>query len=98
MVLQLPIAVAMSLNGMRSSAIAMEREFVHLGPPGTHAFGWIAQDLHPDGAVGDAGKATAKKGTSTAEHQIAGFIALLRDMTKFSLSRLHAAERSPASC
>jgi len=73
-----------------SSAIAMEQEFVHLGPTGTHAFGWIAQDLHPDGAVGDAGKATAEKGRSTAEHQIAGFIALLRDMAAFSLSRLHA--------
>ena len=76
-----------------SSAVAMEREFVHLGPTGTHAFGWIAQDLHPEGAVGDAGKATAEKGRSTAEHQVAGFIALLRDMTAFSLSRLHAAER-----
>jgi creatinine amidohydrolase len=76
-----------------SSAIAMEKEFVHLGPTGTHAFGWIAQDLNPDGAVGDAGKATAAKGGSTAEHQIAGFIALLRDMTAFSLSRLHAADQ-----
>jgi creatinine amidohydrolase len=74
-----------------SSAITMEQEFVHLGPTGTHAFGWIAQDLHPDGAVGDAGKATAEKGHATAEHQIAGFIALLRDMAAFSLSRLHAA-------
>jgi len=77
-----------------SSAIAMEQEFVHLGPTGTHGFGWIAQDLHPDGAVGDAGKATAEKGNATAEHQVAGFIALLRDMTEFSLSRLHAADQA----
>ena len=55
-----------------SSAIAMEKEFKHLGPTGTHAFGWIAQDLNAEGAVGDAGKATAEKGDKTAAHQIDG--------------------------
>jgi creatinine amidohydrolase len=75
-----------------SSALAMEKEFTHLGPTGTHAFGWIAQDLNPDGAVGDAAKGTAEKGRKTAEHQADGFIALLRDMTKFPLSRLHHAD------
>jgi creatinine amidohydrolase len=76
-----------------SSAIAMEKEFKHLAPAGTHSFGWIAQDLNPDGAVGDASIATAEKGARTAEHQADGFIALLRDMTGFDLSRLHAAKR-----
>jgi creatinine amidohydrolase len=75
-----------------SSAIAMEQEFTHLGPTGSHAFGWIAQDLNAEGAVGDASKATAEKGKQTAEHQIDGFIALLRDMTAFSLNRLYAAD------
>jgi creatinine amidohydrolase len=78
-----------------SSAIAMEKEFSHLGPTGAHAFGWIAQDLNAEGAVGDASKATAEKGQATAAHQIDGFIALLRDMTTFSLSRLHAADADP---
>ena len=32
-------------------------------PTGTHSFGWIAQDLNPDGAVGNASIATAEKGT-----------------------------------
>lgn len=73
-----------------SSAIAMENEFTHLRPTGPHGFGWIAQDLNPDGAVGDASIATAEKGRQTAEHQAAGFIALLRDMTAFTLDRLHA--------
>jgi creatinine amidohydrolase len=75
-----------------SSAIAMEKEFTHLGPTGSHAFGWIAQDLNDDGAVGDASKATAEKGMRTAAHQIDGFIALLRDMTAFRLERLHMAD------
>jgi len=78
-----------------SSAIAMEKEFSHLGPTGTHAFGWIAQDLNAEGAVGDAGKATADKGKKTAAHQIDGFIALLRDMTAFSLNRLYAGNADP---
>jgi creatinine amidohydrolase len=75
-----------------SSAVAMEKEFTHLGPTGSHAFGWIAQDLNADGAVGDASKATAEKGGRTAEHQIDGFIALLRDMTAFRLERLYKAD------
>jgi creatinine amidohydrolase len=78
-----------------SSAIAMEKEFKHLGPTGTHAFGWIAQDLNTEGAVGDASKATDEKGKKTAEHQIDGFIALLRDMTAFPLNRLYAANADP---
>lgn len=73
-----------------SSAIAMEKEFIHLSADGAHAFGWIAQDLCAEGAVGDASKATARKGSRTADHQVAGMIALLRDMTAFRLNRLYA--------
>jgi creatinine amidohydrolase len=75
-----------------SSAIVMEKEFKKLSADGTHAFGWIAQDLNAEGAVGDASKATAAKGKKTAEHQVDGFIALLRDMTAFSLNRLYVAD------
>ncbi|HEY1979401.1 MAG TPA: creatininase family protein [Xanthobacteraceae bacterium] len=71
-----------------SSGIAMEKEFTHLSATGMHGFGWIAQDLSPDGAVGDASKGTADKGRKSAEHQVDGFIALLRDMSAFHLSRL----------
>src|SRR5215469_12357387 len=55
---------------------------------GTHAFGWIAPDLNPDGAVGDASGGTAEKGRLTAEFQADGFIALLRDVARFSLDDL----------
>jgi creatinine amidohydrolase len=73
-----------------SAAVAMEQEFSHLSAAGTHAFGWIAQDLNADGAVGNAALASAEKGTRTAAHQVDGFVGLLRDMRDFSLSRLHA--------
>jgi creatinine amidohydrolase len=71
-----------------SSAQAMEGEFTYLRPTGLQAFGWIAPDLNPHGAVGDASLATAEKGRLTAEHQVEGFIALLRDVAKFDLARL----------
>jgi creatinine amidohydrolase len=72
-----------------SNALLVEQEFTHLRATGPHGFGWIAQDLNSDGALGDASSATAKKGEETAIHQVKGFIALLRDMTVFSLDRLN---------
>jgi creatinine amidohydrolase len=71
-----------------STAATMEQEYTHLRPAGQHGFGWIAQDLNPDGAVGDASAATADKGRLTAEHQADGFIALLRDVARFPLDQL----------
>jgi creatinine amidohydrolase len=68
-----------------SAAAEIEKQFTHLRPIGTHAFGWIASDLNSDGAVGDASAATAEKGKLTAEFQADGFIALLRDVTRFRL-------------
>lgn len=47
-------------------------------PIGALSYGWIASDLNPAGAVGDASIATAAKGRATAAHQVAGFIGLLR--------------------
>jgi creatinine amidohydrolase len=71
-----------------SKATEMEKGYTHLRPIGQHGFGWIAQDINPDGAVGDAAEATAEKGRLTAEHQADGFIALLRDVARFPLSEL----------
>ncbi len=71
-----------------SKAAEMEKDYQHLRPAGQHGFGWIAQDLNPDGALGDASAATAEKGRLTAEHQADGFIAFLRDVTRFPLSSL----------
>jgi creatinine amidohydrolase len=68
-----------------SKAAEIEKEFTHVRPIGTHAFGWIAPDLNPDGAVGEASAATAEKGRLTAEFQADGFITLLRDVARLSL-------------
>ena len=71
-----------------SSAVAMEQRYRHLRPTGTAAFGWMAPDLNPAGAVGDASLATKEKGRLTAEHQALGFIELLRDVAEFPLDQL----------
>jgi creatinine amidohydrolase len=71
-----------------SKAAEMEKDYKLLRPAGQHGFGWIAQDINPDGAVGDASIATAEKGRLTAEHQADAFIALLRDVARFPLSEL----------
>ncbi len=54
-------------------------------PVGGISRGWIASDLNPDGTVGDASAATAEKGVKTAEHQVSGFIELLRKVAKMEL-------------
>jgi creatinine amidohydrolase len=71
-----------------SKAAAMEKDYTHLRPAGLHGFGWIAQDLNPDGALGDASIATSQKGCLTAEHQADAFIALLHDVARFPLGGL----------
>ena len=71
-----------------SKAAEIEKDYTHLRPAGQHGFGWIAQDLNPDGAVGDASLATAEKGRLTAEHQADAFVALLHDVARFPLSEL----------
>lgn len=56
-------------------------------PVGPVSYGWIASDLNPDGVVGEAHLATAAKGRATCEHQVQGFIQMLRQMRDTDLSR-----------
>jgi len=51
-----------------SRAAEMEKDYTHLRPVGTQGFGWIAQDLNPDGAVGDV--EDPRRGVR--DHQTAG--------------------------
>jgi creatinine amidohydrolase len=62
-----------------------EREFDLLRHTGTFAFAWIAGDLNPEGAVGEASKATVEKGVRAARHQAEGFVRLLQDVRKAKL-------------
>jgi creatinine amidohydrolase len=60
-----------------------------LRPTGLHAMAWMAQDVHPSGAAGDASLATVEKGKATAAFQAKGFVELLADVARFPLERLH---------
>lgn len=70
------------------ATVEISKTFDLLRPTGFTAFGWMAQDLNPDGACGNASIATADKGKRTAEHRATEFIKLLRDVERFELKRL----------
>lgn len=70
------------------ASLAIAEEFEVLRATGFSAFAWIAQDLQPSGAAGDASLGAAEKGRATAEFQAERFVALLKDVKAFSLDRL----------
>ena len=55
-------------------------EAAAIPPTGPVSYGWISADLNPAGTVGEAHLASAAKGLATATHQVAGLIALLRQV------------------
>jgi creatinine amidohydrolase len=71
-----------------SVSAAMERDFKWLRTGRPTGLGWMAQDLSPSGAMGNAAAATARKGEALADYCVAAFIALLQDINRFDLSRL----------
>ena len=68
--------------------IAMEREFKWLHAYRPAGFGWMTQDLHPSGAVGDATLASAEKGEAALDFGARAFVDLLREVDRFDLARL----------
>jgi creatinine amidohydrolase len=68
--------------------VAMQREFKWLGAFRPAGFGWMTQDLHPSGTVGDASRATAEKGEAALVQGAKGFVELLREIDRFDLARL----------
>jgi creatinine amidohydrolase len=63
-----------------------ERDFLWLRADRPAGFGWMAQDLSPAGAMGDAAAATAAKGEATVERWVESFAGLLEDLRRFDLS------------
>ncbi|NIZ11337.1 creatininase family protein [Pseudooceanicola sp. HF7] len=60
-------------------------ETAPIPPVGPISQAWIAADLSDDGTVGDASIATVEKGRATADHQVAGFIEMLRTIRDLPL-------------
>ena len=74
--------------------VAMEREFKWLGAFRPAGFGWMTQDLHPSGAVGDASLATSEKGEAALAHGASGFVQLLTEVDRFDLALLKDGPRT----
>jgi len=70
-----------------SIAARDEQQFQYLRPTGAfgHVYAWIASDINPSGAVGDASIATAEKGKIIAEANVAGMIEVLREIEAMPL-------------
>lgn len=70
-----------------SIAARDEQQFTHLRPTGAfgHVYAWIASDINPSGAVGDASLATADKGRQIAEANVAGMLDVLAEVERMPL-------------
>jgi creatinine amidohydrolase len=71
-----------------SATVALERDFRWLNASKPAGFGWMTQDLHPSGAVGNARQATAEKGKAALEHGARAFVELLQEIDRFDLAAL----------
>lgn len=72
-----------------SIAARDEQHFTYLRPTGAfgHVYAWIASDINPSGAVGDASAASAAKGQEIADSNVAGMLEVLREVERMALPR-----------
>ena len=70
-----------------SIAARDEQAFKYLRPTGAfgHVYAWVASDINPSGAVGEAALASAEKGRLMAERNVAGMIEVLREVERMPL-------------
>ncbi|MGJ3262872.1 MAG: creatininase family protein [Salinarimonas sp.] len=65
--------------------VGMAREHAHLSAIQPAGFGWMAQDIHEAGVAGNAAAATPETGAAAADFGARAFVALLRDVDRFTL-------------
>jgi creatinine amidohydrolase len=73
----------------------LERTLRHVGPEGQASFSWLADDLNPQGVVGDARLASAAMGERLVEHYGRILAEVIMDARDFPLDRLSPAPRAP---
>lgn len=66
--------------------LAEENRFLSITPSGK--LGWQTQDLNPEGACGDATRATAEKGRAVLDYVSDRFVELLHEIDRYDLKRL----------
>ena len=72
----------------RSLGEELERTLSRVAPEGAASFAWLAGDLNPSGAVGDASRADAPLGAQLVAHYGAVLAEVIRDAGAFPLERL----------
>jgi creatinine amidohydrolase len=70
----------------RSAWIEQEERFSVLTPEGRIGFGWETQDLHPAGALGNAGAATAEAGRAILEHAASRLVQLWDEVRRLDVA------------
>ncbi|MBU1305888.1 MAG: creatininase family protein [Alphaproteobacteria bacterium] len=70
-----------------SIAARDEQQFRYLRPTGAfgHVYSWIASDINPSGAVGNAAIATAEKGRLIVEANVTGMLDMLAEVVAMPL-------------
>ena len=68
--------------------VADDVDYPRLRALGAAGLGWQTQDLHREGACGDAGAATAEAGQAVIEHAAGCLVELLQELVRFPLQRL----------
>jgi len=72
----------------KSHAADFEANYTVLRSEGGIGMGWASEDLNPNGAMGNAAAADAERGEILVIDAAERLIALLRDVTRFPLSRM----------
>lgn len=72
--------------GSLTETLGQENRFLSIAPSGK--LGWQIQDLNPEGACGDATRATAEKGHAVVDYVSDRFVELLSEIDRFDLQRL----------
>ncbi|TVQ34350.1 MAG: creatininase family protein [Geminicoccaceae bacterium] len=67
-----------------------DNDFPHLMGLGAAGFGWMAQDLHPTGAAGNAKAASAQTGKAILDHVASRLVALFEEMVRYPLANVRA--------
>lgn len=71
-----------------SFAEELDQENFRITPTGAAAFAWLAGDLNPSGAVGDATLATVEIGQRLVTHYAGMLADVIRDASRFPIDRL----------
>jgi creatinine amidohydrolase len=77
-----------AVSDFASLGSELEETLRRLGPEGEASFAWLAEDLNPEGVVGDAGLATPEMGALLVAHYARVLAEVLEDAGRFPLDRL----------